>query len=85
MCPVVRYEYLLSIIDHHTIWKLKVFRASKFIQDVSHLIKNYDTHNLAFHHDYTTFVVYAYTAWMLKIEQITIRCGVLALFIYPEF
>ena len=65
MCPIVGYEYFLPVVDYHAIGKLEMFRAPKFIQNVSHLVENYNSHDLTFHDNYSTFVIYANATWML--------------------
>ena len=69
MCSVIRYEYFLSIIHDYAIWKFKVLRTTKFVQNIPHLIKYYDTHNFTFHDDNSPFVVNADATWMLRIKE----------------
>ena len=47
---VVADEDLLPVIDHNAVGELQVLGAAKLVEDVSHLIKNNDTHDLKYYH-----------------------------------
>ena len=47
---VVADEDLLSVIDHDTVRELQVLGTAELVEDVSHLIKNNDTHDLKYYH-----------------------------------
>ena len=66
MSAVVWDEDFLIFIDHDSIGELQMFGASKFGEDVSHLIEDDDPHHLALHNNDQAFVIDADTARMLK-------------------
>ena len=43
---VVTDEYLLSVIDHHTVGELQMFGAAELVQNVPHLVKDDHPHHL---------------------------------------
>ena len=64
--PVVRYEDLLAVIDHHPIGELQVLRATKLVKDVARLIEDDDAHDFALHDDYAALVVDRNATWVLE-------------------
>ena len=54
---VVRDEDLLLVVDDHSVGELEVLRASELVQNVAHLIEDYDAHHLALDNDDTTLAV----------------------------
>jgi len=63
---VVADEDLLPVIDHNAVGELQVLGAAKLVEDVSHLIKNNDTHDLALDNNDPPLVVHADAAGMLE-------------------
>lgn len=47
VCPVVRNEYLLFVVDHHAVGKLQVLGAPEFDQHVAGLVEDDDAHHFA--------------------------------------
>ena len=66
MSPVVWDEDFLIFIDHDSVGELQMLGASKFVEDISHLIEDDDPHHLALHNNDQAFVVNTNTTRMLK-------------------
>lgn len=60
MGAVVGDEDLLFVIHNDTVWKLEMFRAAEFLEDVAILIEDQHSHHFAFDHDDATLVIDSY-------------------------
>lgn len=66
VCSVVANEDLLPVVDDNTIRELQVFGATELVKNISHLIEDDNTHDLALNNDDSSFVVNTNAARMLK-------------------
>lgn len=65
VCPVVGYEYLLFVVDHHAVGELQVFGAPELDQHVASLVEYDDAHHFALNHHDAALIVDGDAARML--------------------
>jgi len=66
VCPVVRNEYLLFVVDHHAVGELQVLGAPELDQHVAGLVEDDDAHHFALDHHDAALVVDGDAAGMLQ-------------------
>lgn len=66
VCPVVRNEYLLFVVDHHAVGELQVLGAPELNQHVAGLVEDDDAHHFALDHHDAALVVDGDAAGVLQ-------------------